>query len=218
MMIRDIPGYIEALREDQFKRDVCWLKQTHSVAGFEVREMTFRDYLMLRCLGNAFFVSGNLTSVSIIGFLWTLSPEYPDWKAKRRLVKRCLKFIPPPRPKLKWFLLRRRWERQSGECLNRANEVIAEIQSYLSEIFMDWPTSEKTENWNAPYWGEGADTCAAFARAYRLSFEDTLNLPMRGVLQCMRELKFVSNRGKADASFSNPSDRVINQFMLSRRN
>jgi hypothetical protein len=206
----DIPGYRDAIRRESFIRDASFLPVNEKLAGFEVRPMTLSDYLSLRLIGSPFLVGGDPTPADIRGFLWRLSPQYStnSRRARWRHMRKCRAFIPPAEPLLRFPWSLKRWAKKTVQALELQGNVLIAIRAYVEDTFQDWPSS-KGQGENVSYYSDAASIVASLAREYGWTESAILALPMRRLLQYLKEIR---HQGGAKVLF-NRSDAIKDRYL-----
>ena len=206
--LRDqIPGYAEALAKEQASRNAAFIDITETVCGFELRQMTLRDYLILQSARNPVLVGGTPSPVELVAFLWLLSPGYrpaltfAGWINSWAFAIRCRKFLP-------------RGKGDDHERISSAAKIIEACRAYVEETFQDSGPRASSGAWMPDYWSDGAELCARMGREYGWAPEVTLGLPMKAILQFCSEIR--SHNGSR-VPLCNPSDRIRSDWMLSQR-
>src|ERR1051326_4784779 len=186
----ELPEYRQAVERESFIRDAAFIGATETIGGFECRAMTLKDFLLLRISKNALLCGGIPTPEQLLAFLWLLSPQYAPGasRARARLVASCAKFLPPKKPLIHFPWLMKRWRARAERHLAAAAEMIGAIRLYLQEALMDWPSC-CAQGEDAAFYGDACALCAKFAREYHCSFKDTMELPMKCLLQFQKESK-----------------------------
>lgn len=206
----ELPGYLEAVSRETFIREAAYQDITETVAGFELRPLSLRNYLVLRATGNPLLIGGEVTAGQLLALLWLLSPEYDqnNAKAKAKFYKRS-GLVPPAVPLVRWNWLMRIWRYRTTRVLNRVAEVLAAVRAYVDEALQDYPGSQ-LQGREVSYYGEGTSICSAIAREYHWAEREILELPMKRLLQYWKEMV---GQEKGPSALSNPSDQVKADFL-----
>lgn len=205
----DLPGYRLAVNRECFVRAASYLEISETVVGFELRPLHLRDYLALRAMAHPLLVGGDVTPAQLLAFLWLLSPDYCSSTSRRRKYFARSGLIPPRQPRLRLPLFMRFWKWRTIRVLERVDKVLTAARQYIDEALQDYPGSQ-LQGPEVSYWGEGAAICAGIARVYHWSEAEILNLPMKRVLQYLKE---IVGQDRGPAALSNPSDQVKAEFL-----
>ena len=205
MDLRDIPPYAEALAREQASRNAAFLDITETVAGFELRQMTLRDYLVLQVMRHPLLGGGTPSPEDLVAFLWLLSPAYRpaftlgSFVNRRLFLRRCAGFLPSLRHGM------------TPERLVIAARIVEACRAYVAETMQDNGPTVRGRGFTPTYWSDGADICAALGREYGWTDTHTLGMPMKRILQYLNEIR--SAHG-SKTPLCNPSDRVLNEWMM----
>lgn len=206
----NIPGMAEAVEKELTVWDAAFLPVNESVAGFEVRPMTFADCLILRLMKSPLLIGGTPSPLDLVGFLWVLSPDYTPrgGAAKSRFLKRCRAFLPKSPP---WFKTKRavaRWEKRSGAALLEAATIIKSARAYVAETFQDRPPRRGEAQ--DSYYSDACAICATFAREYGWTRSESLNMPIKQAFQFFKECR---QHHRPKSPMFKPSDRVVGAYV-----
>lgn len=210
-----IPGYLEAVRKEQFSRDESFLGITRTVAGFELVPMTLWHFLALRVASNPLLWGGFPTPRQLRFFLWLLSPRYKKrWcMAKVWHYWRCRRFMPPSY--LPFWNTRHARARHAVRIRRHrlaAAKVLVAVQKYVATTFMDRPPF-KSKGFEPDYYSDGAFFCMMFGRECGWSQAETMATPMRRMFQYLNEMK--QHHGSR-VPLGNPSDETRADFFRNR--
>lgn len=205
--------YAEAVRRENYVREVAPHGLNENLCGFEVRPMKFIDFLALRLVRSPFLVGGDPDPKSVRAFLWRMSPEYSpdDLSARRKFMKRCRAFLPPDPPLIPIPWLMRRWAKRKLAALDLFGRLLKEIRVYASDMLQDWGSSKQQGN-GVPYISNEVEIVGMIAREYKWSRKDILNLEMPVLLQHVKEIRMANGQ---KATF-NPSDRFTFEWLKKR--
>jgi hypothetical protein len=153
----EIPGFAEAVQEEQSWRDAPFLELHTAICGVKILPMTPRHLLILSGIESPVLFSASFGEYcplkDIAVFLWVLSPEFEI--GKRRKEKRFLKSC----RKLDGF------------------KAIAEISKYLEKTFFDAPGGGSGKSWGHMSW------CAYLITTISSEFgwtrSEVMNCPLR---------------------------------------
>lgn len=198
MFVAAIPGYLEAVIQERLVRDVALLGLPESIGAFEVRSMTFEDYIALRICNSPFIPPWHgCTRTETASFLWLLAPTpRRDQKSRARFMKRFRNLTATPE--------------QFALTVKAAFE-------YVRETFQDRPALEETMIPEASYYSDIVTVIANLAREYGWDYRACLKLPLKVGFQCLKEIRDVRcAMGGQRAILGNPSDVVRNQWLQDR--
>jgi len=206
----ELPAYRDAVGREGFVREAAFQEVTENVAGFECRPLRLRDYLALRATQHPLLIGGEVSPGQLLGFLWLLSPGYDPSAARlRKKFYRRSGLVPPKKPLLRLPGLMRLWRWRTLSVLERAGEVLSAARAYIDEALQDWPGSTM-QGQDAVYYGEGVAICARLGREYGWAEDLVLDLPMKRVLQYVKEIVSLD---RGPAALANPSDQVKADFI-----
>ena len=198
-----VEGYAEAVSREAIIRDSAFLGQPETVAGFELRQMLLKDYLLLRLMACPLLWGGAPSPKQLNQFLWVMSTSYPDNMAMFN--RRCVStFYPPDPPLFHFSWLMKRWKYRHTCALGRAAEVIQAVQEYIAETLQDKPQKPKKPGNGKVYYSSAAYWCATMAREYGYSLEAVMNMPLKIIFQLMNEI-----RESKGLEVCNPSDAIV---------
>jgi hypothetical protein len=214
MDVLEIPGYAEAVIRERVVRDAAFLGITESIGPFEVVPLTLRHWLILRLMRSPFLTKETPSPNDVFNFLWMLSTTYSpgDKRAKSRFERRC-------RHCFFLAIINTRWARSWHEVkrlkrLTAAANIIDSIRAFMEESLQDRPPVQKTKGFEADYYSDAAFFCCLFGREFGWSQEETLNMPMKRLFQCLNEIR--EKRG-GRTPLSNPSDSVKAKWLRDRK-
>ncbi len=192
--LRDIiPGYDEALDREAAVRDAAVIGLSETVGGFELRPMTLRDYAGLKY--HPLLRASIPNDGQLMGFLWGLSTSnnggvFARMLARKLFARRCRKAIAKARESL-----------------------ILACFKYVEETFQDAPPKNHMA-WSPPFYSEAVHFVALFSREFPgWTRNQIMSMPLKEIFQHQKEIS--ANRGIQP---SNPSDRMIADYTLNRRN
>jgi hypothetical protein len=207
----EIPVYLEAVQKERLIRDAAFLALPETVAGFELRQMTLRDSLVLTITRNPIMFKMTPDGLELATFLWFMSTDYTlDGRAMRKFLKRCRSFQKPAPPLFHTRRLLRRWEANVALKAGIWADTVAAVKEYIAETFQDRPGGKTVNGYSPSYYSDACFLCGGMARNYSRKFEDTMAMPLKQIWQFIAELK--DSNGVTRASLGNPSDRVMADF------
>lgn len=195
----EYPEYVEALERESFLRDSAFIGLPESVAGFELRPMSLRDWITLRITRSPFLHGTNSTLEDLCRFLWLQSVDFShNERARKRFYKRCREFSGG-------------WTKKQKQLASlRFTEAALACRSYVLEALMDMPGGKKTEGFEPSYYSDGAFMCGLLGREFGYSREDVLSMPLKQLWQLISEIKdtAAAKNGERAVLFNPISDRV----------
>jgi hypothetical protein len=211
--VLDIPGYKEAVAAERLAREVSFLPITETVAGLELVPMTLRQYLVLSLTKSPLLTGETPGPGHLLDFLWLLHPRYSPkggfhkWLMVRKL-RRC---IPPVGTIWDYEWLRAKRQRRVDLAVYRLTRLVVALRNYVGETLQDWQPSQAPEGTvEIDHYCDGAAICALVAREYGWTQETTLNMPMKQLLQFLKEIKVFHG---TKVPLCNPSDRVKAEWL-----
>jgi hypothetical protein len=218
-----IPGYREALGKEQLVRDACFLPVTESVAGFELRPMTLRDYLVLKSARSPLLAGRIPSPDQLLAFLWQLSPWYRPRLSLATIINRrlfvwhCRRLLPLREPRVRWKMGLPRWQEQAQKRLERAARLVLACREYVKETFQDAPPSSSRAQLDPQFWGDAVALCAVLGREFGWTEDYVLAMPLKRIFQYLKE---IGHAHGAKVPLCNPSDAVKADWLRSvnRRN
>ncbi len=216
--VLDIPGYAEAVIQEQVLRDAAFLGLKESIAGFQVMPITVWHYIALRLARNSVFLQEETPSPEdLANFLWILSPQY---RPESRILKwlffsRCKRIFGPPKflPLVNTRGAKARFNVRNRQRLINGARVLGEAKAYVAAAMQDRPPSKSINGFEPDYYSDGALFCSLFAREYRWSESEILRMPIKRMWQYLNEIR--RNRNPK-AILCNPSDVVMADWIRSR--
>ena len=144
--LNKIPGIAEALAEMRLRqvraREDAWLGMPKRIAGFRVRTMTARDYVILEKMSMHRFKKPNPflnrlmpTITDLTLFLWALSPQHEKWMDGVGWRRKWL----PVLQHLEAFYFARRARKKIPPA--KFADAIKKSFAYINEIFSNQPPS-----------------------------------------------------------------------------
>ncbi len=190
----EIPGLKEAIEREQQVRDYAVLRLPHEVCGIQINPLRLRDYILLSSIRNPFIAGGYKRKVDAAQLIWLLSTTYlaPTGGFLQRIQSRLR------RSALMWTI---------GKI--EEDELIAEVDEFLDEMFMDAPGG--SANSTPPCASFGAELIHLMHE--RWTREELLNMPLPELwqyLRCMGDPKA--------PKFNKFSDRAKAQFLEEMNN
>ncbi len=216
--VLDIPGYAEAVIQEQVLRDAAFLGLRESIAGFQVMPITVWHYIALRLTRNSVFLQEETPSPEdLANFLWMLSPSFRPERSVRKwfFLRRCKRMFGPPRflPLINTKGAKARFNMRNRKRLVTAARVLGEAKAYVAAAMQDRPPSRSINGYEPDYYSDGALFCAVFAREYHWTEKDILKMPIKRMWQYLNEIRRDRN---PKAILCNPSDGVMADWIRAR--
>lgn len=183
-----IPGYAEAVAQEQSNRNLAFLGYPLPLCGMTIRQMTPRHVILLQECGNRFFAGGWPTFEDVGMFLWFLSPHYQPGEEHAKAFYRNI-----------------------AKRAREENAMIEEITAYLVKVFQDAPASSGIQG--KQYTASAAALVDVLAREYGWSDEEVLDKPLGRLYQYFREIQY---RHNPKAPRFNRSDSYISAWLRHR--
>jgi hypothetical protein len=154
-----IPGYREAVEQENALREAAFLLEQDEIDGVQVRPITVRHMLTLHGMRSPFVAGGEVRPRDVVLFLWVVSPvrgttsleAYSATFRKRNYVRLC-----------------------------------AAIRKFVEDAFQDAPAS--TGNLPVPFWSWAAGVVDRIAFAYHWSEAAILDMPLARLFQYIKIL------------------------------
>jgi hypothetical protein len=203
--LNKIPGYREAISRARVtqarEREKAWKNLPVNIHGFTMRLMTVRDFVILDHFGSPFINRADATLADVAFFLWALSPQCNKWNEEIGWRK-----VPLLRS-LESFLFTRRVVKsiRDEETLKR---VITECFSYVKQIFIDAPPSNKGNgSSDITYLSSWFD----FAQSeHKLTTDEVWKMPLS---QLFQRIKTILIRLGAKVPHFNPIEDELKQWI-----
>src|SRR5690606_19106203 len=127
--LENVPGYVEAVSQENLDRDAAFFGLTENVAGYELVQMNMSHRLVLRLARNPLLSGGTPSPIDLAQFHWLLSP---NWNAvgigRSKFLRRCRRDFAPSR-----FIKR------NARRVLRGAEIVAACREFLNRTFQDRP-------------------------------------------------------------------------------
>jgi hypothetical protein len=162
-----IPGYRDAVEQEQFLWDAAFLGLPEKICGFEVKPLTARHLLWLYTIRSPFVTGQRMTDLDVhlhaAAFMRLVAPDFsPKHRWRRRL----------------FF-----WRYRHSFARQRVDVAVTAIRDYLGEAFAESPGGKGGE----AYYSVAASVIHFICGNYSgVSFEATLDLPLKIVFQLMK--------------------------------
>jgi len=210
------PAYLAAAHQERLVRDAAFLLPHETVAGFQLRPMTLRDYLTLRLAACPIALqTGTPTPAELARFLWllsTINSPTINFLGPLRFWRRCRQFNPPSPP---WFPTKRalaRWKRRRQRALEFAARVLNAARHYMRETMQDRPGQERGHR--PSYYSDPCTWWGTLGRnGYHLTRAEILDTPLKILFQCLREIR--AHNGQP---LNNPATAAVLDAELHRLN
>lgn len=186
-----------AKEQENLVRDAAFLNLTETVSGFELRPLTLRDYLILKCTKSPFLGAEIPTRPQLIAFLWLMSPQFrPGWSISVLIDRRLF----------------------ARRCRNRIKRdvdflsIVADCRAYIVEAFQDAPFSRTVQ---PQYFSDACHFISMFALQFHVWMpEGVLSMPVKQLFQFQNQIKL---QDQGIIAMHNPSD-AVRASMGARRN
>jgi hypothetical protein len=218
-----LPGYMEAVRQERFIRAASVLRLTEDVNGFEVVPMTLRHYtILLLHLSPLLPPFTETTPGQLTDFLWLLNPKNQGEKKKTPTLSfrlMCKQFCPGSLP---WRVFRTnrrmiRFMRHTTATIDKLSVTIAAARDYVEETMQDAPDFGEGNSAFEDYYSDPVSVCTSLARHHSYSFDFVMNMPLKVTFQCMREIaEKNANASGRPVMLTNPSSQIVHKYMKDR--
>lgn len=188
--------------EQRVARDEAMVDYQPIVCGMVLLPVSLMSMSRLRAFGNAFVTGAPASFEDIANFVWIHHPDFGQFarEKKEAVTRACWRALHP-----RWPLLnaighlyvtskRFRWLRRFlvPTAATRYAEAIDEIRRLLEEAWRDFPMADDENGEPVPYAFE-AYILNAFRRELHMDFETVRAMPLRRVVQHLREIIHHSN-------------------------
>lgn len=202
-----IPRFAEAVFRERFVRDAAFLGVTENVAGYELRPMTLRDYLILQTAQNPLLHQALPSPTQLASFLWLLSADYDPAATRRRrqFLRRCRAFCPPSVPLWPTKRASVRWYGQRCRALECFRATVAAAKEYVADTFQDRPAAKASPGFTPSYYSDAIYWCALLGREYGYTLDAVLGMNLKVLFGFVAE---ITEHHKVKEPACNPSDRI----------
>jgi hypothetical protein len=209
--IGNVPGYAEAVAKEGLVRDASFLPINEDIAGYEVRPMSLRHFLILCVAYNPIIVYSVPNYEELSAFLWLLSPQYnASGVGKERFLRRCRRdFVAGPRSRI----FRKQWRRDCRRKTERFARLIEAAHSFVREAMQDRPPVSRGSLREKTYYSQATSICATMMERFHLHEQYVLDMPLKRIFQYLKYVHAVE--GRLDF-LANPSDQVVNEWVKER--
>lgn len=151
-----IPGYREAIEQEQLEREAAFLDLAETVAGIDLPPFTLAHQTALSCIGSPFICGGRVSKLDVRAFFLIVSGArgLKRWRLKLRLRKLPLE------------------------------TACTAIKEYLDRAEMDAPPASAISG--PSYWSGPASYVDFFGSAYGWTEAQTLHVPKRRLHQYVK--------------------------------
>jgi len=146
----------QQIEEAETHQQEAWLNLNATIAGIEVRQITLKDYFILKGVESPVLTGQNFSPSDLGIFLWILSPEFKTCpKARDKFCKKVYDV--------------------------HLATAVKEVQKFLEATFVDADTAEEQNR--KSYTTFLAHQVDVYGREYGWSIKETMNLPLRQIFQ-----------------------------------
>ena len=186
----DIPGYAEAVKEEQHNRDIAFLVSPPPICGVPIVHMSLRHWSMLIGCRNRFIHGERPEAGDVAMFLWFLSPDYAagDNAAREKFVAERVRPLD-------------------------FGAAVKEIFGYLARVFQDIPSSNGKAGDSKSYTAPVASMVDLLAHEYGWTDETILTLPLSRLFQYLRRIE---KRNDPKAMQFNRSEQFVSRWLQER--
>lgn len=223
-MIQPLPdtvrqSLIDAVQKERLIRDVSYLPVIEHICGFEVSPLTLTHYITLKTIESPFLPPfATPDPEDLARFLWLLNPRFSlDAKERKKFMKRCRVFMPPPAPLFNGRRAIQRWKNKSAVALARMAETVIAARAFIREAMQDQPGSSGGNGviQRPEFYSDATSICAQLAREYGWSEDSILAMPTKRLFQYIKEIRDedYSKAGQC-APLGNSSDKIMNDYLV----
>ena len=200
-----VEGYREAVSRESIIRDAAFLSQPETVAGYELRQMKLRHYLLLRLTACPLLYEGTPSPEQLRQFLWIMSTSYPVGIGE--FFERCKRdFFPPEKPLIHFPRSMVKWERKTERAVERGAEVLKAVHEYISDTMQDRPKAKgglKAKDFKS-YYSIACYWCYLVAKETGWSLDSILDMDLKVLFQFLR-----ASLEEKKVELTNPSDAIV---------
>jgi hypothetical protein len=230
--INNFPSRLAAARDRaNLRRCEAFVDYAPTVCGLRLRPITLASYNQLVAFQSPLINGEAVDLEAVLVFVWLHHPDFGQdaHAARRRVFRAAFRALRPRYPNfntlvhmvsgLPQFRWLRRFRRPTAEDL--FSEAAAEIRRQITEALEDFPReqAEPIDERGQPKLKPDGPSVALlaqilhlFAREYRLSPQQTEALPMRRVVQLLREC-YVASGAKGIALMHPEESRVWREYL-----
>lgn len=205
----------------------AFVDYTPEVAGIRLRPVTLASYNRLLAFQSPFVLGGSVDFTAVFVFAWVHHPEFGEFavKAKRRALRRLWRALHPRWPHLNLFARfvgqfpGWRWVYRMSvpTAEERFAEAVAEIRRLLEEAMHDFPLSSDDEDKRQPApVSLQAQLLNTFRRELSLTYAETESLPLKRLVQLLRESVYHKTGGKGLSLITRTEAALIREHLANR--
>lgn len=195
------------------------------VAGVQLRPVTLASYNRLMAFQNPFVCGGPVDVGAVFVFVWAHHPEFGQFAkdAKQRALRRVYRALHPRAPNINTFVRfacqfpgwrwLRRFARPTAD--ERFGEACAEIRRLLDEALHDFPLRDDDDRESPPVSFQ-AQLLNTFRRNLSLSYAEIESLPLKRLVQLLREDVYHRSNGKGLSLMSRTEAAIWREHLKQR--
>lgn len=234
LMAYDLAERLEQVKRKNARlRCEAFVDYSPVVCGVPISPITLASYNRLVAFDNPFAVGGPIDSVAVAGFVWVHHGRFGQaaHRIRKRVMRQVARDLFPRFPNFNAFLLfaaqvpRMRWLRRFTVRTATARLATAEseIRRLMHEAIHDLPLSGSGDDEDAKRNTEQvpialqAQLLNTFRRGLDLSYEETESMPLKRLVQLLREHLHHATGGKG-LSLMSREEAAIWREHLDRKN
>ncbi len=205
----------------------AFVDYTPEVAGVRLRPITLASYNRLLAFQSPFVLGGPVDFAAVFVFVWVHCPEFGEFavKAKGRALRRLYRAMHPRWPHLNLFARfvgqfpgwRWAYRMSVPTAEERFAEAVGEIRRLLNEAMHDFPlASDDDRNRGSSPVTLQAQLLNTFRRELAMSYAETEALPMKRLVQLLRESVYHKTGGKGLSLITRTEAALIREHLTQR--
>jgi len=197
------------------------------VAGVQLRPVTLASYNRLMAFQNPFVCGGPVDFGAVFVFVWAHHPEFGQFAqdAKQRALRRVYRALHPRAPNINTFVRfacqfpgwrwLRRFARPTAE--ERLAEAVAEARRIVDEALHDFPlgSDDDADRGPSPVTMQ-AQLLNTFRRELAMSYAETEALPLKKLVQLLRETVHHRTGGKGLSLITREEAALVREHLTRR--
>lgn len=205
----------------------AFVDYTPEVADIRLRPITLASYNRLVAFQSPFVLGGPIDFEAVFVFVWVHHPEFGEFavKAKRRALRRLFRAMHPRLPNLNmfarfvgqfpgWHWIYRMSVPTAEE---RFADAVTEIRRLVSEAMDDFPLgSDDDQNRQPSPVSLQAQLLNTFRRELSLSYAETESLPLKRLVQLLRESVYHKTGGKGLSLITRTEAALVREHLAQR--
>lgn len=204
----------------------AFIDYTPVICGIELRPISLAIYNRLAAFESPFVCGGPVNLQALVDFCWCSHPLFSQTSQieRKRVLRRVYRHVHPHSTGWNGMLLvycrfkRLRWLKRFTWPTPSERFVLAtdEARRLVAEAMHDFPKSSDDGTAPAPI-ALQAQILNTFKRNLGLSYEETENMPLKRLVQLMRESMYASTGGKGLSLISHEEAELTREFLASEQ-